>query len=177
MKRSCAVLEGFIPLASFVRGSARVAGGALAVAGVSGETTGIPAALPDLAQGLAEVAYSDILDELALMRLAALEGFERAKTLLLAGLANDVLGRELALAPADVEAIVARARDRFHDCEPVALAVSPCDAQRVRTPLPTRIDASLEAGDLIVDVRDGALESHFRFRLRTVLDRALLGAA
>jgi len=34
------------------------------------------------------------------------------------------------------------------------------------------VDSSLGAGDLVVDVRDGTLESHFTFRLESALERA-----
>jgi hypothetical protein len=34
------------------------------------------------------------------------------------------------------------------------------------------IDPALEVGDLVVDVRDGAFESRFTFRLEAALERA-----
>ena len=132
---------------------------------------------PQIVRSVVDFAHADIVHELALMRLAALESFERAKDALLEALAADVLGRELALAPVDVEALVRRAVARFADLEPVSIAVAPSDAERVHALLPMRIDAALEAGDLIVDVRDGALESTFLFRLQSALDRASAGAA
>jgi hypothetical protein len=114
---------------------------------------------------------------LALLRLAALEAFERAAARLLEGLAHDVLGRELRLAPADVEALVARARAAFATSGPVAIEVSATDATAVaeRFDLPVRIDPALAPGDIVVRVRDGAFESPFAFRLASVL--AIAGAA
>jgi flagellar biosynthesis/type III secretory pathway protein FliH len=110
--------------------------------------------------------------DLALLRLAAYEAFERSAARLLRTLALDVLGRELLVAPADLEALAAQALAAFAAAEPVGLAVSPHDAERVRTPLPLRVDPSLEAGDLVVDVRDGAFESRFAFRLESALARS-----
>lgn len=111
------------------------------------------------------------------MRLAAHEAFERSRVSLLASLAEGVLGRELELAPAELEALVARVVDASRELEPVSLVLSPFDAQRVRTPLRTRVDPSLDPGDFIVELRDGALESPVSFRLRAVLERASLGVA
>ena len=125
-----------------------------------------------------DFAHADIVHDLTLMRLAALEGFERATRRLIADLAHDVLARELALAPADIEALVARALAAWSDHEPIALAVAPADRERVRAPLPIRTDPTLASGDLTVFVRDGAFESPFGFRLADALERnALHGAA
>ncbi len=113
-----------------------------------------------------DLARADIVQELALMRLAALEAFERATADLLASLAQDVLARELAIAPADLGALAARALAQFAEHEPIAIVVAPGDAAAFETPLPVRVDASLDAGDLAIDVRDGHFESRFALRLR-----------
>jgi len=127
---------------------------------------------PEVTRGVIDFAHADLVHELALLRLAALEAFERGTETLLRSLADDVLGRELELGPAAIETLAKRALGTFADHEPVALAISPADAERVRVPLPVRIDPALAAGDLIVDVRDGAFESHFAFRLEAALERA-----
>jgi len=162
--------ERFIPLATFIRGrsnaSAPVAPQASAVA-IERE-----AAAPGVARGIVDFAHADVVHELALMRLAAIEAYERATATLLRALADDVLVRELALAPADLEALVKRALSTFGDCEPLALRVSPADAGRVQAGLPVRVDPTLDAGDLVVDVRDGAYESQFALRLEDALARA-----
>ncbi|GAC1302856.1 MAG: hypothetical protein NVSMB19_12460 [Vulcanimicrobiaceae bacterium] len=116
-------------------------------------------------------AHADVVHELTMLRLAALEAYESATRRLIADLAHDVLGRELALAPVDIEALVARALAAFADLEPIALAVAPADRERVRAPLPVRADATLAAGDLVVYVRDGAFESPYAFRLADALQR------
>jgi hypothetical protein len=112
-----------------------------------------------------DLARADIAQELALMRIAALESFERASAELLGRLARDVLARELALAPVDLCALAARALAAFADHEPIALAVAPSDVAGFATTLPVRADTMLEPGDLIVEVRDGAFESRFALRV------------
>jgi flagellar biosynthesis/type III secretory pathway protein FliH len=106
-----------------------------------------------------------IVEELALLRLAALEAFERARGQMLETLACDVLSRELMLAPADLDALAARALQAFAESEPLALVVAPADAARVSSPLPVRIDSSLVAGDLVIAVRDGEIDARFALRL------------
>ena len=91
---------------------------------------------------------------------------------MLESLARDVLARELMLAPADLDALAARALRAFAECEPVALLVSPADAERVSSPLPVRIDPSLVAGDLLVAVRDGEVDACFALRLAAIADAA-----
>jgi flagellar biosynthesis/type III secretory pathway protein FliH len=148
--------ERFISLAAFVRGPAPAAG---------------PVA-PAVVRGVIDFAHADLATELSLMRLAALEAFERSTAQALRLFASDVLARELALSPADIEALVKRALASFAEHEPVAISVSPSDAERVRAQVPVRIDPALEAGDLVVQVRDGTLESQFSFRLEDALRRA-----
>ena len=124
-----------------------------------------------------EFAHAALVRELTLIRLAAHEAFERSKDSLLASLAQGVLGRELALSPAELEALVTGVVAASRELEPVSLVLNAFDAERVRTPLRIRIDPSLAPGDFIVEVRDGALESPMSFRLRAALERASLGAA
>ena len=165
--------ERFIPLAAYVRG--------LAVVACTGRESEAPAeavvAPPpssDTPLDAGEFAHADVLGELALVRLAAHEAFERGIASLLASFAERVLGRELALAPAELEALAGQAWDASRELEPLTLALSAVDAERVRTPLPTRIDPSLAAGDFVVELREGALESPLRFRLQAALARAQL---
>ncbi len=112
------------------------------------------------------------------MRLAAGESFERAVRELLVLFARELLGRELALAPLDVAALLQRAIANFAALEPVHVIVSPEDENRAAgIPLPLRIDPALAAGDFIIEVRDGALESRRSFRLQAILDCALPAGA
>jgi len=134
-----------------------------------------PAASPVVVppdRGTRDFAHTDIVADLALLKLAAGEAFERASREVLRRLASDVLGRELMLAPADIDELVRAAISELADAAPVALAISAADAKRVHSPLPVRIDPALVAGDLVVEVRDGSVESHVLFRFESALERA-----
>jgi len=118
-----------------------------------------------------DFAHADVVHELALMRLAAREACERAVTTLLEAFARDVLARELALAPAEIDTLVRELLATAAASEPVEIAVSVADRERVHAALPIRVDETLVAGDLVVEVRDGALVSTFAFRLEDALAR------
>jgi flagellar biosynthesis/type III secretory pathway protein FliH len=161
--------ERFVPFAALLRAG----GAAVPVA------AGAPGAPPTPAP--AETALGRGIDalaaELALLRASALEVFERASARLLLGLAEEVLGRELALAPCDTGALVGRFLAELSAYEPSALVVSAADAGRVRASLPVRVESNLHAGDAIVEVRDGAFESQLAVRLEALVATALREAA
>lgn len=106
---------------------------------------------------------TELLEELSLARLAALEAYDRAVPRLLAALADDVLGRELALASADLGRLAAELRARFAREEPVALVIAPTESL-AECSLPIHRDPALHAGDLILEVRDGEVDARFRLR-------------
>jgi flagellar biosynthesis/type III secretory pathway protein FliH len=108
-------------------------------------------------------AAAELLQELSLARLAALEAYDRAVPRLLAALADDVLGRELAVASADLGTLAAELRARFAREEPVAVVIAPTEPFAECT-LPVRRDPALHAGDLILEVRDGEVDARFRLR-------------
>jgi hypothetical protein len=116
----------------------------------------------------------DVLGEIARMRLAAREAFDGASARVLADLAHDVLARELALRPADIDALVDRALAAYVEHDPVEIVVSTADVAAVsaRTTLPIRADDALARGDVVVRVRDGAFESPLAFRVAHALARA-----
>jgi hypothetical protein len=156
--------DRFVPFAVLLR------------AGASGSSSAHePDARPAASPRVPEPAAPDDGDfagDLALLRAAAMEAFERASARLLRGLAEHVLARELALAPCDTDALVRRFLAEVAAYEPLALVLSPADAGRVRAPLPVRVDAALSAGDAIVEVRDGAFEWRLSFRLQSLLAAA-----
>jgi flagellar biosynthesis/type III secretory pathway protein FliH len=132
-----------------------------------------PAAPALEAAAAALPAPDHFVKELALARLAALEAFDRAVPRLLEALARDVLARELALAPADLEHLVSLARNRLAAEEPVALWVAPVDSTRLALELPVRSDPALRPGDLVVHVRDGEVDARFSLRVEEALAAAL----
>jgi flagellar biosynthesis/type III secretory pathway protein FliH len=126
-----------------------------------------PQTLPlDDAAGVAssEDLAAEIVHELSLARLAALEAYDRAVPRLLTALAQEVLGRELALAPADVAALAADLGARFAREEPVAVIVAPSEALGAECKLRIRRDPGLRPGDLILEVRDGEVDARFAVR-------------
>jgi flagellar biosynthesis/type III secretory pathway protein FliH len=120
-----------------------------------------------------ETAFDDLMTEVALARLATREAYDRAVPRLLAALAREVLGRELALAPPDLEQLIALGRARFAAEEPVAVWLAPADAPRVVVDIPVRSDPALQPGDLVLEVRDGELDARFAVRLAGALAGAL----
>ena len=165
--------EKFVELATLIRAGRVVQDVAApsAPSELQTSTTEAASASPNVVRNVRDFAHADVVHELALMRLAAREAFERAVVVLLESLARDVLARELTTAPVEIGTLVERALGAFATCEPVGIAVSRIDRERVHAAVPLRIDDDLEAGDLVVDVRDGALVSSFAFRLDDALAR------
>ncbi len=171
----------FIPFAVLLqRGDVPVPVSAAAPS-VSGASVAAAAPVTPAAPGDGEKRLEggarELVGDLAVMRAAAVEAFERASARLLRDLAEEVLARELALAPADTGALVRRFVAELADYEPLALAISPADAGQVRAALPVRIDPNLRAGDAILEVRDGAFESRLVLRVESIVAAALREAA
>jgi flagellar biosynthesis/type III secretory pathway protein FliH len=119
-----------------------------------------------------EGASREYLAELRRAYAAAQEALERGVAETLATLAERVLGRELALAPADVEALVGEALETFARERPIALRVAPSVAAKFESSLPLRGDAALEPGDLVLETADGEIDLRIATRARELL-RAL----
>lgn len=117
-------------------------------------------------------AANAVLVECALFRARLREAFDQARAALLADLAAEVLARELQLAPAAIDAIVQRLLDACADETPVTLRVSPPDRDDIAVDLPVEIDPSLRAGDAVVVVRNGTIESTLGVRLEAVVRAA-----
>jgi flagellar biosynthesis/type III secretory pathway protein FliH len=162
------VREGFVPLASLLRGDEKHAEDR-----VPAEVAIAAAVAPPSAHVPPTNARENVVANLARMRLFALEAFERGVESMLASFARDVLARELAIAPPDLSALASQALAAFHRDEPIRLVVAPADAARVTSPLPLRVDPSLRAGDLVVEVDAGAFESPLAFRFSSALDASL----
>jgi hypothetical protein len=170
------VAEAFVPLAALVRG-ARAPKEQPAAAATAETSRLVPTDAADPTHLDVSAAVAPFAGELALMRLAAREALERAGRTLLASFADEVLGRELALAPVDVEALITRTLATFDELEPARVVFSQADAAQIDAPrmapaLPFRTDPALAAGHFIIEVRDGVLDSQQSFRLQTLLARA-----
>lgn len=112
---------------------------------------------------------SEAVNELARLRARAAEAYEVRVETMLADLATTVLARELSLAPADIADLVRRALSDFAASGPVAVRVSPEQADALSTTVPVVADEALSVGDLIVDVQDGALDLRLGTRIAAIL--------
>jgi flagellar biosynthesis/type III secretory pathway protein FliH len=121
----------------------------------------------------ADERISDLLDafvaELARLRASAVERFEETAESMLADLAARVLGRELSVAPPDLEALIAAAMDELSREMRLAVRVSSSDAKRLGMRWPVEIDTTLGPGDFCVDVDDGRYEAALQTRLEAML--------
>lgn len=111
--------------------------------------------------------------EIALAKLAAIEAYERASRGLISSLAHEVLARELALLPSDIDALARNALEMFAAEEPVAVVVSPSVAERVRAEMPLRAEPGLGDDDLWLEVRDGLVDLRLNVRLTNAIEQAL----
>ncbi|MEO6990103.1 MAG: hypothetical protein ABI346_10760 [Candidatus Baltobacteraceae bacterium] len=109
------------------------------------------------------------LREFAVLRLAAAEACERACRRVVGAFAEDVLGRELQLAPADLERLIDRAREALRASEPIALAIGPQTVLQ-DCGLPTRVDPALGPSDALIEVRDGIVDLRLCIRFEAVLE-------
>ncbi len=120
---------------------------------------------PVLRDGAESVAAAR---EARLFRAALADAFDALAAQLVRALAADVLGRELQLAPADVELLARRlVTDRRAD-EPLSLRVCPADLP-VDCELPVVGDPELQPGDVVLVCCNGEIDARLAVRLADVL--------
>jgi flagellar biosynthesis/type III secretory pathway protein FliH len=111
----------------------------------------------------------EMLRDVRLFHARIIEAVEAAVETLAADIAADVLGRELVLAPADIESIVDRALERFACEQPLRVRVHADDVPRLRCALPVVADPQLRAGDALIEVKAGVIDASLGVRLRSVM--------
>ncbi len=169
--------DGFRSLAAVLRERAEVARSPVvsppvpSPAAVASPPLDVPISAPAVAASPTPQVAS-FCSDVALARVAALEAFERGAVALLERLAEDVLARELAMAPADVSALVRRLVAGFDAASPVAIVAAPADAESIDCGIPVRGDPSLATGDVVLVVRDGTVDARMALRLRQSLSEA-----
>lgn len=100
------------------------------------------------------------------------ERLDAAVAGLLEGIANEVLARELHLAPCDLEQIVTRLYGAYARHEPLRVRIHPGDrAQAAPCALPVYEDEALQAGDVVLELRDASVDARLHLRLADVLER------
>lgn len=117
-------------------------------------------------------AEAAIVRDLRLFHARIAESVEAAVDTLLADIAADVLARELQIAPAAIEAIVARALQRYAQEQPLRVRLSPCEAERIACGVPIVADERLREGDAVIELRDGSVDASLGVRLACVLEHA-----
>ena len=163
--------DGFRSLAAMLRERAAVASSPAPPTASPPVISEIVAVAPAVSPSpTAQVA--SFCSDVALARVAALEAFERGTAALLERLAEEVLARELTIAPADVNALARHLLAAFDAASPVAVVASLADAASIDCAVPVRGDASLAPGDIVLVVRDGTVDARMPLRLRQALCEA-----
>ena len=105
-------------------------------------------------------------------RAALADALANATATLIRELASEVLARELTITPCAIESLVARLASDHVSAGPLRLRISPFD--RVTTcEFPIVVDASIQAGDALLECTSGIVDARLGVRLSDVLDRAL----
>jgi flagellar biosynthesis/type III secretory pathway protein FliH len=130
--------------------------------------------IDDIAEEDAEYAdaQADTLRELRLFNARVIEGVEAAVETLLGDIAAEVLGRELQLAPADLQTIVDRALQRYMADEPLRVRAHPTDALAISCALPLVADERLRSGDIVLELRCGSVDGTLGVRLAGAIRKA-----
>lgn len=115
----------------------------------------------------------ELAREVRLFHARVIEAVEAAVETLVADIAADVLGRELLLEPADIEAIVDRALQRFAAEEPLRVRVHAEDASRLNCGVPVAADMRLRRGDAVIELRNGSVDASLGVRLATLVRAAV----
>lgn len=118
-----------------------------------------------------EPMLGEIVSQMRRFRAALYDAFATVRGRLLSDIACEVVGRELQLAPADIEAIVRRACAQAE--APTCVRVHPLDAPAFSGwTCDVETDTALRRGDVVLCVRDGTIEAALGTRLEGVLEAA-----
>ena len=111
--------------------------------------------------------HAEILAEAKRFRAHLREAFDEARAQLVAELRNEVLARELALAPSDITAIASDLLARYREHEPLRLRVHPDRSATLRDLTVAIVeDASLGYDDVYFDVRNGSIDASLATRVK-----------
>ncbi|MDP9016860.1 MAG: FliH/SctL family protein [Candidatus Eremiobacteraeota bacterium] len=108
----------------------------------------------------------ETIRELRLFRAHLRESLDRAIDTLRVRIAQEILGRELLLAPADVTMLVAGALADYEHANPLRVRVHPDDVVALSCiDLPVFGDETLTRGDAYLDLRSGCIDLTLMSRL------------
>lgn len=109
---------------------------------------------------------ADALREARLFRARLADAFDAGAERLLRELAARVLGRELRLAPCALDALL---RETLAQAPVLRVRVAAPDVD-LALDVPVVADATLQPGDAILELHDGALDARLGVRLAAVLE-------
>jgi flagellar biosynthesis/type III secretory pathway protein FliH len=157
--------DGFIPLARWLAPSAAFD----EASGARSDTTMEIETAPQAESSVDELGVA--VSEVRRFRAALSDALDVSLGELLREIALDVVGRELALEPCNIERIVERARERYRVEEPLRIRVHVSDLARLSASYReiAIADDSLRAGDVMLCVRNGTIEASLAARLERLL--------
>jgi flagellar assembly protein FliH len=157
--------ERFVPLAAFLRPPPVAESLAVPAPAAADES----AAAPSLPQGVAG-EHVAALGAVRRFRAALADALEVAVQNLLREIAENVLARELSLAPADVASIVAKTRERFAPERVLAVRIHPLDRDALgELEVEKILDETLARGDAVAELHGGTIDLRLRSRLEFAL--------
>lgn len=113
---------------------------------------------------------ADVCERVRRFRAMLADALDRSLGELLREIAIDVVGRELLLAPADLETIVRRARERCAEI-PVAVRMHPSQQRLYDLGVPALPDPSLRSDDVQIELRSGSIDARLGVRIEQMLAR------
>lgn len=159
------MVDGFVPLNAFLCDPAP------AMHPETVEPAAIEETIPPAHTSAGACACAASVYQIRRFQAALAEALDAALDVLLRDLASDVLARELALAPAEVAAIAARALERYADESPVRVRAHPDETQLLDAcGVPIVADSRLRRGDVEIDLHAGTIDATLGARLLCVLD-------
>jgi hypothetical protein len=165
--------EGFRSLAAILRQAQDDEGAAQDDEGAAQDDEGTvrddESACPDDESSAHDGDVLELAREVRVFHARVIEAVETAVETLVEDIAADVLGRELLLAPCDIEAIVDRALARFSSEQALRVRVHAGDAARLQCAVPVVADERLRAGDAVIELRDGTVDVSLGTRLSTIV--------
>jgi hypothetical protein len=155
----------FVPLGAWLRGEIATAPAEPAEAPPAAP----PAVPPAVIAGPDADASLAALRDVRVFRAHLADAFDAARIALVREFAFAVIGRELLLAPADVDAIAARVLAEHPRAQCVRVRVAPGDVSIVRAGVPVESDPALAPGDAVVEIAGGSIDARLGVRLAQVL--------